>query len=73
MARYPSRIRLMSEGVPEGLSRSKGWSLEEKVVFEKLSWKFGIGNWKEICSLGCLPGKTKSQMVTLLQASLGSQ
>eukprot|EP00924_Labyrinthula_sp_SR-Ha-C_P014518 maker-scaffold_34-augustus-gene-0.59-mRNA-1 protein AED:0.45 eAED:0.46 QI:0/0/0/0.5/0.66/0.5/4/0/1472 len=65
--KYPSRIRSMSEGVPQGLTRSKGWSLAEKIVFEKLSLKFGIGNWKEICSLGCLPGKTKSQMVTLLQ------
>eukprot|EP00924_Labyrinthula_sp_SR-Ha-C_P005166 snap_masked-scaffold_1-processed-gene-23.36-mRNA-1 protein AED:0.67 eAED:0.67 QI:0/-1/0/1/-1/1/1/0/179 len=64
--KYPSRMRSMSEGVPDGSSRSRGWSLEEKVVFEKLSLKFVIGNWKEICSLGFLPGKTKSQMVTLL-------
>eukprot|EP00924_Labyrinthula_sp_SR-Ha-C_P007832 maker-scaffold_28-snap-gene-4.89-mRNA-1 protein AED:0.31 eAED:0.33 QI:0/0/0/1/1/1/2/0/580 len=71
--KYPSRITSMSEGVSEGLSRSKGWSLAEKIVFEKLSLKFGIGNWKEICSLSCLPGKSKSQMVTQLQASLGSQ
>eukprot|EP00924_Labyrinthula_sp_SR-Ha-C_P011254 snap_masked-scaffold_48-processed-gene-1.90-mRNA-1 protein AED:1.00 eAED:1.00 QI:0/0/0/0/1/1/2/0/318 len=71
--RYPIRIRSMSEGVSEGLSRSKDWSFEQKVVFEKLSLEFGIGNWKEICSLGSLSRKTKSHMVTLLQASLGSQ
>eukprot|EP00924_Labyrinthula_sp_SR-Ha-C_P002468 snap_masked-scaffold_16-processed-gene-5.38-mRNA-1 protein AED:1.00 eAED:1.00 QI:0/-1/0/0/-1/1/1/0/116 len=34
---------------------------------------FGIGCWGKICGVGCLPGKTKSQMVTLLQVELASQ
>jgi hypothetical protein len=35
--------------------------------------KYGIGNWAQIISSNCLPGKTNAQMNLQLQRMLGQQ
>eukprot|EP00924_Labyrinthula_sp_SR-Ha-C_P001744 augustus_masked-scaffold_64-processed-gene-0.14-mRNA-1 protein AED:0.44 eAED:0.44 QI:0/0/0/1/1/1/2/0/990 len=71
IVKYPARMRAMDEGIIGNLSRAKGWS--DKEIFESLNMLFGIGCWGKICGVGCLPGNTKSQMVTLLQIESASQ
>jgi hypothetical protein len=42
-------------------------------MLRKAVLKFGVGNWKEVLSCGCLPGKTNAQLNLQLQRMLGQQ
>ncbi|CAB4396949.1 unnamed protein product [Rhizophagus irregularis] len=52
---------------------SPGWSREECDILRKALMKYGIGNWAQIISSNCLPGKTNAQMNLQLQRMLGQQ
>lgn len=45
------------------LSRNKGMTKEEDKVLDVCLSVFGVGNWQEMKYSGCLPGKTKTQII----------
>ena len=52
---------------------SPGWTIEEVDVLKIALMKYGIGKWKRIKKINCLPGKTIAQMNLQTQRLLGQQ
>ena len=70
---YPDELQLKSDGIPEFLSHSRGWTGREREILQRAIEAYGIGNWKEIMDGKHLIGKTKSQLVMEVQRLAGCQ
>eukprot|EP00924_Labyrinthula_sp_SR-Ha-C_P002557 snap_masked-scaffold_83-processed-gene-0.35-mRNA-1 protein AED:0.49 eAED:0.49 QI:0/0/0/0.5/1/1/2/0/2407 len=70
---YPESCAALDQGILRGLSTNKGWTPKEKLVLAQLVRVYGIGNWRGMLRKPWLPGKSKSQLISMTQKLCGTQ